>query len=48
PLPADVLTVLLGMVKYDVRKAMLFTAIGKVLKFLFLIILMLLLNHYRQ
>ncbi len=40
PLPADILTVLLGMIKYDFRKAMFFSFIGKVLKFVFLGILL--------
>ncbi len=39
PLPADILSVLLGMMKYDLKKAMLFTFIGKVLKYVFLGIL---------
>jgi membrane protein YqaA with SNARE-associated domain len=44
PLPADILTVLLGMVRYDFRKSMFFSMLGKILKFVFLAILLLLLK----
>ena len=44
PLPADILTVILGMVKYDFWKAMFYTTIGKLLKFLFLGILILIMQ----
>lgn len=44
PLPADILSVILGVVKYDFRKAMFYTLIGKVLKFLFLGILILIMQ----
>jgi membrane protein YqaA with SNARE-associated domain len=44
PLPSDILTLLLGMIKYDFRKTMLFTLIGRVLKFLFMIILVLIMR----
>jgi membrane protein YqaA with SNARE-associated domain len=39
PLPADLLSVILGMIKYDLKKAMFYTFIGKVLKYVFLGIL---------
>jgi membrane protein YqaA with SNARE-associated domain len=44
PLPADILTVILGMVKYDFKKAMLFSTIGKILKYFFLGLLLLILK----
>jgi membrane protein YqaA with SNARE-associated domain len=36
PLPADILSVIFGMIRYDFKKAMFYTFIGKVLKYLFL------------
>jgi len=45
PLPADILSVILGMVKYDFRKAMLYTIIGKLLKFVFLILLVIITSY---
>ena len=36
PLPADVLTLILGMVRYDFKKGMIFTILGKILKFILL------------
>ena len=44
PLPADILSLLLGIIKYDFKKAMIYTFIGKILKFLFLGILVWLMN----
>jgi undecaprenyl-diphosphatase len=42
PLPADILAVFLGMIRYDFKKAMLYTIIGRTLKFLLNAILMVL------
>ena len=39
PLPSDILSVILGMVRYDFRKAAIYTIIGRLLKFAFLILL---------
>ncbi|MFH2021457.1 MAG: VTT domain-containing protein [archaeon] len=41
PLPGDLLSLFLGMIRYDFKKMMLYTFIGKVLKYLFLSILVL-------
>jgi len=46
PLPADILSLLLGIIKYDFKKAMKYTFIGKVLKFVFLGILVWLMNNF--
>ncbi len=39
PLPADILSVLLGLIRYDFKRAMLFTVIGRILKMVFYILL---------
>ncbi|MEM3373617.1 MAG: VTT domain-containing protein [Candidatus Woesearchaeota archaeon] len=47
PLPADLLSVFLGIIKYDLKKAMLYTFYGKIIKFLFLILLFFLLHFIK-
>jgi membrane protein YqaA with SNARE-associated domain len=42
PLPADLFTVFLGMIKYDFKKTMKYTLYGKILKYVFLGLLVLL------
>ena len=44
PLPADILSVLLGMIKYPFKKAMLYSLAGKLLKFFFIAILLLMIQ----
>ncbi len=46
PLPADILSLILGIIKYDFKKTMIYTFIGKILKFLFLGILVWLMNGF--
>lgn len=46
PLPADILSLILGIIKYDFKKTMIYTFIGKILKFLFLGILIWLMNGF--
>jgi len=44
PVPGDILTVFLGMVKYDVKKTMIYTIIGKLIKYFFLIMFFVIIN----
>ncbi len=44
PVPADILIVLLGMIKYNFKKGMLYTLIGKTLKLIFMGLLIYSLN----
>jgi len=46
PLAADVLSLLLGIVKYDYKKSLMYTFIGKVLKFLLLAMLVWSMNGF--
>ncbi|MEM2131226.1 MAG: VTT domain-containing protein [Candidatus Woesearchaeota archaeon] len=45
PLPADLLSVFLGLVKYDFKKMLFFTFIGKIFKYVFLIFIYFILNY---
>ena len=44
PLPSDILTLFLGMIRYDFKKMLIYTLIGRILKFVFLIPLAVLLG----
>ncbi|MBN2368061.1 VTT domain-containing protein [Candidatus Woesearchaeota archaeon] len=36
PLPSDILTTFLGMIRYDLKKSMLYTALGRIIKLIFM------------